>query len=159
MESFLTFILPLALLVSASLWFHHADQAQTPPQTPPEELPELRQKKSAKMHCRHCGENLGTLVCTGCRNVSYCSNECQVVSWKQGHKELCRGRTTTRHLTPIPPLNPPPVRMSPAEERAARKKKSWGLASQCAMTLHSRYVDSYDYYALPNPPVLWVVVC
>ncbi|KAJ7159591.1 hypothetical protein C8R46DRAFT_1108659, partial [Mycena filopes] len=110
-----------------------------------------------KIICRHCGENPGSLICTGCRDVSYCSNECQLASWKQGHKELCRGRTNTRHLTPIPPLNPPPARMSPPEERAARTDTPWGLETNCTMALDSRYLDSYDYYAFPSPPVLEVV--
>ncbi|KAJ7744165.1 hypothetical protein B0H16DRAFT_1560383 [Mycena metata] len=112
------------------------------------------------MHCRHCGDKPGTLICSGCRKVSYCSSECQLVSWKHGHKELCHGRNSTKPLTPIPPLNPPPVRMSPAEERAARAKKSWGLASQCMFTLDSRYVKPGQpgvYFALPDPPKLELV--
>jgi len=112
---------------------------------------------SAPMLCRHCGEKPGTLICTGCRNSAYCSSECQLVSWQQGHKELCRGKTSNKPLKPIPPLNPPVPRMSLEEERAARKMN---LASKCMMTIDSSYVASDDpeiYYAIPNPPMLELV--
>ncbi|KAJ6556055.1 hypothetical protein B0H19DRAFT_138960 [Mycena capillaripes] len=112
------------------------------------------------MLCRHCGVKDGTLVCTGCRDTAYCSSACQLVAWKQGHKELCRGKISTKPLTPIPPLNPPFVRMSPAEEREARAKESWGLACQCVYILDHRYAGSnhpHLYYAIPNPSALELV--
>ncbi|KAJ7474081.1 hypothetical protein FB451DRAFT_1367090 [Mycena latifolia] len=82
------------------------------------------------------------------------------MAWKQGHKELCQGRTTNKPFAPIAPLNPPLTRMSPAEERAARRKKPWGLACQCIMTIDSRYLASGDpeiYFAIEDPPALELV--
>ncbi|KAJ7269605.1 hypothetical protein C8J57DRAFT_1322511, partial [Mycena rebaudengoi] len=111
------------------------------------------------MLCRHCVDKEGILVCTGCRRTAYCSRECQLVSWKQGHKQLCRGEVN-KPLKPIAPLNPPFVRMNPAEERAARAKESWGLACQCIAVIDNRYVESEDhdrYLAVPNPPVIELV--
>ncbi|KAF8211710.1 hypothetical protein K438DRAFT_56303 [Mycena galopus ATCC 62051] len=61
------------------------------------------------------------LMYTGCRNSAYCSSECRLVSWQEGHKELCRGMTSNKPLKPIPPLNLPVPRMSLEKERAARK--------------------------------------
>ncbi|KAJ7669077.1 hypothetical protein B0H17DRAFT_208951 [Mycena rosella] len=87
------------------------------------------------MLCRHCGDKPGSLVCTGCREVAYCSAECQRVSWRQGHKELCQGRTSNKSLMPIAPVDPPFVHMSPAGERAARAKTPWGLSCKCIMTI------------------------
>lgn len=38
--------------------------------------------------CGVCGFGAGK-KCGGCRQVSYCSKECQVVDWKGGHREEC----------------------------------------------------------------------
>ncbi|KAJ7508463.1 hypothetical protein B0H11DRAFT_1965162 [Mycena galericulata] len=112
------------------------------------------------MLCRHCGDKPGTLMCTGCRNNAYCSSGCQLVAWTQGHKELCRGKTSNKPLKPIAPLDPPFVRMSLEEERIVRAKTPWGLACQCVMIIENRYIQSDDpeiYFAIPNPPVLELV--
>ncbi|KAJ7139105.1 hypothetical protein C8R44DRAFT_727211 [Mycena epipterygia] len=50
--------------------------------------------------------------------------------------------------------------MSLEEERVARTKEPWGLASNCMMTLDNRYLQSGApeiYYAIPNPPALELV--
>lgn len=41
--------------------------------------------------CQKCGslEKPKLLVCTGCRDVSYCSTDCQKADWK-AHKGICR---------------------------------------------------------------------
>ncbi|KAJ6533756.1 hypothetical protein DFH09DRAFT_124721 [Mycena vulgaris] len=162
----LNFVLPLALIVLVSYRLHRADTVQAdtvqaPTQVPVDrELPKLRRSGSSVMLCRHCGDKPGTLVCTGCKATAYCSGECQSVSWKQGHKELCQGRTTNKAFTPIAPLDPPIIRMSPAKEREARRKKSWGLACQCVFVIDNRYIASKDpdlYFAVQNPPVLELV--
>ena len=44
--------------------------------------------------CAACGSFEGiTLkhkVCSNCKSVYYCSQECQRVHWKNGHKEQCK---------------------------------------------------------------------
>ncbi|KAJ7608666.1 hypothetical protein FB45DRAFT_945656 [Roridomyces roridus] len=110
--------------------------------------------------CRHCGQKQGTLQCTGCRKVGYCSNDCQLVSWKQGHKELCRGKETNKPLTPISPLDPPFSRMTLAEERLVRQRNPWELASACVMTLDKEYLESGDpeiYFAIPDAPIVELI--
>ena len=42
--------------------------------------------------CATCQTNLGTkegMECIGCKTVLYCSKECQVSHWKNGHKAVC----------------------------------------------------------------------
>ncbi|RDB20934.1 hypothetical protein Hypma_011954 [Hypsizygus marmoreus] len=34
--------------------------------------------------------------CTGCRSVRYCSKQCQVFDWKNGHKSLCKAAAEER---------------------------------------------------------------
>lgn len=34
--------------------------------------------------------NKGTKCCTGCNENHYCSKECQVADWKDGHKQQCK---------------------------------------------------------------------
>jgi hypothetical protein len=38
--------------------------------------------------CAHCG-SLGLKLCGQCREVKYCSKECQKAHWKMGHKTRC----------------------------------------------------------------------
>jgi hypothetical protein len=41
--------------------------------------------------CARCGQLFAKLKrCTRCKDVSYCSRECQVAHWKAGHKEECK---------------------------------------------------------------------
>lgn len=40
--------------------------------------------------CGECGKTEGKLrLCTRCRNVRYCSTECQRKAWLGGHKDAC----------------------------------------------------------------------
>src|SRR4051812_19945675 len=42
-----------------------------------------------------CGvcEISGSLVCSGCKEVAYCSKEHQVIAWRNGHKAQCKTRS------------------------------------------------------------------
>ena len=39
--------------------------------------------------CQSCG-GTGSLRCTGCRMVAYCSPKCQKQHWVEGHKHSCK---------------------------------------------------------------------
>jgi hypothetical protein len=47
----------------------------------------------ARAPCAQCGNapppEAPRLTCSNCQAASYCSRECQVVSWKAGHKAAC----------------------------------------------------------------------
>ncbi|KAJ7608675.1 hypothetical protein FB45DRAFT_945670 [Roridomyces roridus] len=103
--------------------------------------------------CRHCGQKQGTLQCTGCRKVGYCSNDCQLVSWKQGHKELCRGKETNKPLTPIAPLDTPLFSDDP-------RGRTTGSATQSLGTRFGVYLESGDpeiYFAIPDAPIVELI--
>ncbi|GAQ78909.1 hypothetical protein KFL_000200620 [Klebsormidium nitens] len=41
--------------------------------------------------CSKCGASgVAVKTCSGCRRAQYCSKECQVAAWKEGHKVECR---------------------------------------------------------------------
>lgn len=42
--------------------------------------------------CHVCHERCKPLRCTKCRQVWYCSRECQKTHWKAGHKRTCNGK-------------------------------------------------------------------
>ncbi|KAJ6518291.1 hypothetical protein C8R47DRAFT_1086481 [Mycena vitilis] len=55
---------------------------------------EAKRVERQELTCRHCGVNGSALssslkVCGRCRDVSYCSTECQRLAWK-AHKVVCR---------------------------------------------------------------------
>ncbi|KAJ7636846.1 hypothetical protein FB45DRAFT_907472 [Roridomyces roridus] len=108
----------------------------------------------------HCGLKDGNLRCTGCRKDAYCSNECQLASWEQCHKQLCRGKTTNKPLKPMSPLDPPIVRLSLEEERARTGGDTGGLHSKGMRTFNIQALRSRgpeNYVAIPNPPILELV--
>ena len=39
--------------------------------------------------CAKCGKSHSTMICSACRNVVYCSQDCQREDWKR-HKKDCR---------------------------------------------------------------------
>ncbi|KAH8516201.1 hypothetical protein Peur_047516 [Populus x canadensis] len=39
-----------------------------------------------------------TTRCARCKAVRYCSGKCQIIHWRQGHKEVCRPPPTTYHI-------------------------------------------------------------
>ncbi|KAJ6919780.1 ubiquitin carboxyl-terminal hydrolase 16-like [Populus alba x Populus x berolinensis] len=39
-----------------------------------------------------------TTRCARCKAVRYCSGKCQIIHWRQGHKEECHPPTTTYHI-------------------------------------------------------------
>lgn len=39
--------------------------------------------------CLNCQINKGSKRCVRCKNAFYCSRECQVQHWKDGHKKTC----------------------------------------------------------------------
>ena len=39
--------------------------------------------------CGNCGLD-ATNRCSQCKSEWYCSKECQVIRWKNGHKEYCK---------------------------------------------------------------------
>lgn len=63
------------------------------PPSPPQHTPTQDEPT-----CKHCGGKvLGRTKCSRCKNVYYCSKECQVDDWKiGGHRELCSSMATVR---------------------------------------------------------------
>lgn len=49
-----------------------------------------RPPNPAKSICANCGAFCDLQMCARCREVGYCSKECQKVHWKAGHKQQCR---------------------------------------------------------------------
>ena len=45
------------------------------------------------MSCNHCKNNLGIMCCGQCKNIKYCSKECQKIDWKN-HKPCCLPKIT-----------------------------------------------------------------
>ena len=46
--------------------------------------------------CAVCRSSSGKMkLCAGCKDVQYCSVECQKTDWKAEHKNVCRGTTKT----------------------------------------------------------------
>jgi len=43
----------------------------------------------APKFCAQCGKQENLKVCAKCKFLRYCSRECQVLSWKEHHKQLC----------------------------------------------------------------------
>jgi hypothetical protein len=39
--------------------------------------------------CANCGEEGADKQCARCKQVGYCSRECQAAHWKNGHREIC----------------------------------------------------------------------
>ena len=60
-------------------------QAQHPPHPPP---PPLLLDQSVICDARECNRH-GTLLCSSCRFVRYCSKECQARCWK-AHRKVCQ---------------------------------------------------------------------
>lgn len=46
-----------------------------------------------KLMCANCGsrEKTNLMICSRCKAFSYCSKQCQVKHWKNGHKKDCKG--------------------------------------------------------------------
>ncbi|KAH7849246.1 hypothetical protein Vadar_015133 [Vaccinium darrowii] len=42
-----------------------------------------------------------TTRCARCKSVRYCSGKCQIVHWRQGHKEECRPFTISHHINDV----------------------------------------------------------
>jgi len=40
-------------------------------------------------NCDHCRKEGATKRCSKCQKVFYCSRDCQIAGWKQGHKKVC----------------------------------------------------------------------
>lgn len=55
-------------------------------------------KVSTVRECVVCKTEENTKMCTGCRLVYYCSNECQRSHWRE-HKVMCNGIALTAKLT------------------------------------------------------------
>jgi hypothetical protein len=62
--------------------------------------------------CARCGAQDRPLSqCTKCRQVKYCSKDCQVLDWKHGHKQACLSpddRSTTETTTTTHPAGTAP---------------------------------------------------
>lgn len=39
--------------------------------------------------CYNCGKITNILQCSKCASTTYCSKECQIHDWKNGHKTVC----------------------------------------------------------------------
>eukprot|EP01084_Bolivina_argentea_P097058 174477_1 len=51
-----------------------------------------RGRDQKKCNNASCNKGGSTKICSGCRNVRYCSKECQAIDWKR-HKQLCNQHT------------------------------------------------------------------
>ncbi|KAL2118514.1 hypothetical protein VTJ04DRAFT_8174 [Mycothermus thermophilus] len=61
-----------------------------------------RDGEGKKRGCESCGreEEQGLKRCTGCGEVEYCSKECQVKGWNDGHKADCKVIKALRAIWP-----------------------------------------------------------
>ncbi|KAK4411722.1 Ubiquitin carboxyl-terminal hydrolase 17 [Sesamum angolense] len=57
----------------------------TPPPPPPSPPPQLEKR----CYCAVCYRPT-TTRCSQCKAVRYCSGKCQIIHWRQGHKDDCR---------------------------------------------------------------------
>jgi hypothetical protein len=69
-------------------WFDHLKRTET-------EIKNAREgKPAAQKLCSNCqspeGETLKHKVCSACKQMFYCSIDCQRNHWKGGHKEECK---------------------------------------------------------------------
>jgi len=55
-------------------------------------------------NCCNCGKPANKmpggrlLTCSACQQVDYCSKDCQIAHWKEGHKNLCKQNVRTKQL-------------------------------------------------------------
>jgi hypothetical protein len=60
----------------------------------------LTSKLSPLEYARQCGNvqcnEFGKFQCTQCKNVRYCSRECQLLHWKLSHKKECKQKQETK---------------------------------------------------------------
>lgn len=59
------------------------------------ELVTSEEKSCFEHMCHVCWENTGTMMCGRCRDVRYCSKQCQTEDW-DSHKHLCDYTVATR---------------------------------------------------------------
>jgi len=56
--------------------------------------------------CEECGKTEGKLrLCTRCRQVRYCSTECQRKAWVGGHKDQCGSSNSSQSAAAAKPLS------------------------------------------------------
>lgn len=54
------------------------------------DVAKAKEEQPSPSRCYHCRQSPAVLkTCTGCRKVKYCGRECQLASWKAGHKQEC----------------------------------------------------------------------
>jgi len=60
-----------------------------------QEVPQLlsrHQRFCFHTECKSIDTDKKPMTCGQCRDVAYCSRECQVADWKAIHKHECRGQ-------------------------------------------------------------------
>jgi len=72
--------------------------------------------------CGHCQEtNCQLQNCSRCKDIAYCSRECQIKHWKLGHKLVCKPAKTT--AAPIKPSSTPsPSNLTTTEKNEDGKR-------------------------------------
>ncbi|KAF3774503.1 Ubiquitin carboxyl-terminal hydrolase 15 [Nymphaea thermarum] len=64
--------------------------ASSPPPSPPSDSPIVGSPFKASLYvCARCF-GPATTRCSRCKSVRYCSGKCQIVHWRQGHKDECQ---------------------------------------------------------------------
>jgi hypothetical protein len=72
-------------------------------------------------------------ICGACRNVRYCSRECQVKSWKEGHKEACTKKMPKSKVKLVPNTTQDGERADIREMIRAMHKKNVGNKMHCTI--------------------------
>ncbi|ORY89341.1 hypothetical protein BCR35DRAFT_350341 [Leucosporidium creatinivorum] len=76
--------------------------------------------------CQVCKKEGETMRCSKCREVFYCSVDCQASDWKLGHKRTCKGVTKKASSPPLPSVA---LLLSEAHDAADTFHPIWHLVA------------------------------
>ncbi|KAL7218495.1 hypothetical protein ACSBR2_011704 [Camellia fascicularis] len=92
-------------------------------------IPLVHASKNGIHECARCS-GPATTRCSQCKAVRYCSGECQIIHWRQGHKHECQQLETNSHIsspvaayTSIDTIGVPIMERRSIEKRVSSKSK------------------------------------